>query len=113
MEALSVSLDTLGNGAAVERFNYELARVLRNIVDINTDPKAVRSVTLKVSLKPSDERNFAVADIQVTSKLAPIKPATTSMHISEGMAGNVRATEFNPQQQQMPFQQNININKEG
>lgn len=104
-DLLPVSLDSLGGGAAVERFNYELARVLNNIVDINTNPTAVRTVTLTLKIKPNEERNFAINDIAVSSKLAPIKPVTTSMHISEGIAGNVRATEFNPQQQPMPFTQ--------
>ena len=99
-----VGLVTIGGGAAVERFDYEFASVLQNIQDVNTDPKAVREVTLKVKVKPNDDRTFAINEIHATSKLAPIKPAVTSMHMSDGLNGPT-ATEFNPQQTNLNFNQ--------
>lgn len=94
-----VSLATLGGGAAVERFDYELERVLQNIADHNTNATAVREVTLTVKIKPNEDRSFSVVDINAKSKLAAMKPAVTSIHLSEGLNGVVQATEFNPQQQ--------------
>lgn len=101
-EAVQVSLDTLGGGAAVERFNYELSRVLENILDLNTNPTAGRQVQLTLKIKPNEDRTFCVNEIVVTSKLAPVKPAVTSMHVSQSLRGAV-ATEFNLQQQSIPF----------
>lgn len=89
-----VSLATLANGVAVERFDYELNRVLENIADYNTSATALREVTLKIKLKPNEERSFSVVDIHVSSKLSPIKPETTSFYIN----GSV-ASEFNPRQE--------------
>lgn len=89
-----VSLDSLANGAAVERFDYELQRVLENISDINTRADAMREVTLKVKIKPNDDRSFAMVEIIASSKLAPVKPEATSFHLN-----GARATEFNPKQQ--------------
>lgn len=99
---IPVSLDTLGGGTAVERFQYELMRVLENIIDLNTNPTATRQVQLTVKIKPNEDRTFCINEILVTSKLAPIKPAVTSMHVSQTLGG-VLATEFNPQQQTIPF----------
>lgn len=90
----SVSLATLANGVAVERFDYELNRVLENIADYNTSATAMREVTLKIKLKPNEERSFSIVDIHASSKLAPIKPETTSLYIN----GSV-ASEFNPRQE--------------
>lgn len=103
-EAVTVSLDTLGGGAAVERFQYEFMRVLDNIIDLNTNPTATRQVQLTVKIKPNEDRTFCINEILVTSKLAPVKPAVTSMHVSQTLNGAV-ATEFNPQQQNIPFTQ--------
>lgn len=88
-----VSLDTLAAGAAVERFDYELRRVLENIADINTRADALREVSLKVKIKPNDDRSFAVIEILASSKLAPVGSVTTSFHLN-----GERATEFNPKQ---------------
>lgn len=35
-------LDELMDGALTERFNYEMERVLQNVFDPNTNPKAKR-----------------------------------------------------------------------
>jgi hypothetical protein len=42
-----VSLETLGQGAAIELFSEELRKVLENVLDPNTKATATRSVTLK------------------------------------------------------------------
>jgi len=55
----TVSLDNLGGGAAVEKFNDELVEVLRNIQDPNTSPTAMREIKLTVSLKPAEDRASA------------------------------------------------------
>lgn len=105
-EVLEVSLDTLAGGAAVERFNYELRRALENIGDFNTRADQVRSVTLTLKMKPSDDRSFINADIQVSSKLAPIRPEPTSIYLTQS-DGKIRATEYNPKQEKFSFQDTI------
>lgn len=97
-----VSLQTLGGGAAVEKFDYELQRAIDNVSDWNTSPTATREVKLIVKIKPNEDRSFATVEIQSGSKLAPVKPEITSLHIS----GN-QASEFNPRQEKIVFQQQI------
>lgn len=98
-----VSLATLGGGMAIERFDHELARVLENIGDPNTDPKAVREITLKLRIKPSQDRSAGPVEIACTAKLAPVAPAASMMYISRGRDGVVRAFEHIPNQTAIEF----------
>lgn len=65
-----VSLANLANGAAIERFDAELTRVLDNIADPNTKVKQARTVTLTVAIVPSADRTIGVVSIKAASKLA-------------------------------------------
>ena len=100
-EQEQVSLENLDGGSAIERFNYELQKVIENIHDPNTIPEATRTVSLKVKIKPDKEdRGFAVVGIHVDSSLAPLKPRTTSFYT--GLKdGEYVAFEYNPQQQRL------------
>lgn len=95
-----VGLATLKGGAALELFDEEFRKVIENITDINTKPDAVREVTLKVKIKPSDDRALGSVEIIVASKLAPFRPTSTTVYIGRGG----QATEFNPRQPNFEFQ---------
>jgi len=53
-----VSLASLCKGAAIERFDDELKKVLENMMDVNTGV-GPREIVLKVRLKPNDDRTSA------------------------------------------------------
>jgi len=93
-----LSLANLGKGAAVERFDDELQKVLENILDPNTRPDLVRSVTLTVKIKPNEDRDFANVEIQATSKLAPYDHVPTHIYIGteKGRAVAVEPTKNIP-----------------
>ncbi len=92
-----VTLVSLGGGALVEHFDIELERVLKNIEDVNTDPEAARTITLKVTFKPNEERSIADIHISAASKLASIKPTRTVVYMGKKL-GKTVAVESNPQQ---------------
>lgn len=92
-----VSLDSLANGSAVDLFNTELSKVLENILDPNTKADAVRSVTLKVEIKPSESRSVGDVGISVTSKLAPPKSAKATLYFGTKQ-GKAVAVERDPNQ---------------
>jgi len=69
-----VTLETVAQGAAPERFQHEWNRLLENIQDPNTGPEVVREVTIKVKVKPSGDRDSAQVALEVKSKLAPPAP---------------------------------------
>src|SRR5262249_36218232 len=99
-----VSLETMDDGAVIERFDYELARVLANIADINTKAEVERSVTLTVKIKPNEARDHTVVTYDVKSKMAGIKPETTTFYLVE-RDGQTVAVEHNPKQERFAFQE--------
>lgn len=101
-----VSLETLGQGAALERFNLALQDVLDNIQDLNTDPKKARTVTLKATIKPSDDREVGSIMVDVVSKLAPIAPFDVRVFLGRDKDGKGYASEYHPAQQELFGQKN-------
>lgn len=104
MDEQFVSLDSLGQGAAIEKFEDELNRVLENVLDPNTKPTTSRSVTLTVTIKPDEDRSFANTLIEVKSKLAPSRAVGTAIYIGRH-AGRAVATERDTRQ--MRFDDNV------
>jgi len=93
----AVSLASLAGGAAIERFDDELARVVANILDPNTDEKATRTITLKVKVKPGRDREFGGVSFTVASQLAQARAVETLVYF--GVAAGVPvAVENNPRQ---------------
>lgn len=76
-----LSLANLAGGAAVEAFDIQLEKVLENILDPNTNPTAVREVTLKVKIKPDENRAFGPMEFTCKPKFGDDKPITTMVHI--------------------------------
>lgn len=109
MEENFVSLESLGQGAAVELFQEALADVLNNILDPNTKAATARAVTLTVTFKPDEDRTFANAVIDVKAKLAPAKGVGTAVYIGRH-AGMPVATERDVRQ--LRFDDNVAPMKE-
>lgn len=95
------SLLTLARGAAIERFDDELQRVLDNIVDPNT-AKGAREVTLKVKITPNKDGATAAVGIQCNSKVQPAEPCATMFYIGK-QGGRGVAFEHDPEQLSMPY----------
>ncbi len=112
VEESYVDITNLGRGAAVELFNDELNRVLANILDPNTDPKAIRSLTLTVKFKPSEDRDLAATVMEVKSKLASPKGVGTVIFIGKEK-GQPVAMERNPRQLELPTDNVSNISAGG
>lgn len=92
-----VTLANLADGAALELFQSEVGKVLANILDPNTDPKQERSITLKVAIKPDEDRVLGGVKISVSSKLAGLKGVKTNFYFGRH-GGQLVATEYNPKQ---------------
>lgn len=91
-----VSLANLARGACLERFDDELKRVLDNINDPNT-ADGPRSITLKVTISPNEERTSAGVSINVDSSVRGPKPVPTMIFIGKDQGQSV-AYEHNPEQ---------------
>lgn len=92
-----VTLDTIGGGALSELFGAELARILTNIADPNTDPKAKRAVNITVSFKPNRDRDVADVELTCSSKLAGIMTVSTQLFMGRHQ-GKLIAVENDPRQ---------------
>lgn len=71
MNFKEIQLANIADGKAVSQFNFELNRALENCLDPNTDPTAMREVTLKVKIKPQADRARAEITFQASSKTCP------------------------------------------
>lgn len=53
------SIMSMARGAFEERVDYEMDKVIQNILDPNTKATAKRKITLTIELTPDDERRCA------------------------------------------------------
>lgn len=102
-----VRLGLLAEGAAGELFDDELAKVLRNIADVNTEAEQAREIALKVKMVPNEDRHSAIVTITVTSKLAGQRPAKSTFYM--GRRGTeLVAVEYDPKQMKLDgFETNL------
>lgn len=70
-----LTLTNIAGGAAPELFARELADVMRNIDDVNTEPKGARTITIQVRFYPGADRQTIGAEVAVSSKLAAVTSA--------------------------------------
>lgn len=105
-------LDELMDGALTERFNYEMRRVLRNVFDPNTNPKAKRQIQIVIDITPNDRRDAAEFKVDVKSKTAPPMAVEQTVMLYQDDDGNVTATELTSQLPgQVDMDGNVNIPK--
>ena len=76
------SIIDMARGAIKERVDYEMTRVVENILDPNTSATAARKITITLNLKPDDTRqNIAVSVAKST--LAATNPVTTALYVAD------------------------------
>lgn len=80
MNQPTVSIIEMARGAVIERINMEMEKVMENIQDLNTEPGKARTIDVKVTLKPDNNRENIKVSYQVKSSLAPAAPIETSLY---------------------------------
>ncbi len=96
-----LSFENLGCGAAEEKFEDALKKVLANILDPNTRPQTAREVILRVKIKPSEGRTDADVIIDCQAKLASDKAVPTGSINGRDINGTPEAHEVNANQVQL------------
>lgn len=94
MATQELKFSTLAGGAVEERFHQELEKVIKNLLDPNTDHKAARSLNLSIKLKTNEERQIASVDFSIVPKIAPVKNITTAIIMDEDGTGRVVTAEI-------------------
>lgn len=91
------SILQMARGAFQERVDYEMGRVVDNILDLNTKATAKRKITLTIELTPDDERQTISVAVQAKATLAPTNPVATALCITSDGNGEMGVAEMVPQ----------------
>lgn len=78
MTKFNLDLEGMAKGEVYEDIEAELTKLANNIMDLNTEAKIKRSLTIKIDYVPNESRDALDTSVQVTSKLAPRKRAETT-----------------------------------
>ena len=66
-EVKEISILDMMNGAIGERAAYELTRIMKNCRDLNTEAKKARTLTIKLSIVPTANRDSVAVRAEVSS----------------------------------------------
>lgn len=91
------SLLQMAKGAIQERVDYEVSRVVDNILDMNTEAKVKRKVVLTIVMVPDEDRQVVKIEASAKSTLAPVVPVGTSLVITADGNGEMILAEIVPQ----------------
>ena len=92
------SILEMSMGAILERVDYEMGRVLDNILDPNTKPTGKRKITVSLELVPSADRRTITVLTTAKATLVPTDPVTTSLYITnQPSTGEMVVAEMVPQ----------------
>ncbi len=73
MKQIAQSILDIDNGKMKEQANYELAKIMANLNDINANEKTKRGLTIKLTFLPVDD-GTVITSYEVLPKLAPMRP---------------------------------------
>lgn len=97
-QANQKSILEMAHGAIMERADYEMKRVLDNILDPNTKAAKKRTLTVILELLPDDDRQQIQVKATSKSKLEPTNAVSTALYITgDSENGEVSAVEMVPQ----------------
>lgn len=92
------SILEMSMGAILERVDYEMGKVIDNILDLNTKPTGKRKITVTLELIPSSDRKTITVQTTAKSSLVPTDPVTTSLFITnQPNTGEMVVAEMVPQ----------------
>ena len=95
-EEQRTSILQMARGAIQERADYEMARILDNILDPNTEARAKRKLQLTIEFRPDDDRQVIAVSVTAKSALCPTNPVSTSLYITGDERGEATAVEMIP-----------------
>ncbi|MDY3781378.1 MAG: hypothetical protein SOZ90_04270 [Candidatus Faecousia sp.] len=96
-EKNKASILQMARGAIQERVDYEISRIVDNILDVNTEAGAKRKLVLTIEMKPDENRQYIKIAASAVSKLAPAVPVGTTLGIAAVGNGEMVLVESVPQ----------------
>lgn len=93
-----INIEQFSNGELTQQINREMEAVARNIADPNTEAKTTRKITVTITLKPNEQRDFITTSITTKSTLAPTLGAVTALGIRKDIkSGEIEVGEIGNQ----------------
>lgn len=90
-----IDMETFANGAFSAQINRAMEDVTKNVQDPNTDATATRKITVTITFKPNEQRNFVATGVQTKATLAPALGAVTAITMGKNIqTGDVEAVEI-------------------
>ncbi|MFC5630108.1 MULTISPECIES: hypothetical protein [Streptococcus] len=92
---IGLDLSHIAEGGLQEKLDNELEKVFDNILDLNTEAKAKRKITITLTMSSNEERTVVDTIMEVKSKLAPQNGVATTILIGRDFdTGQVHANEL-------------------
>ena len=93
-----INIEQFSNGELTQQINREMEAVARNIADPNTEAKTTRKITVTITLKPNEQRDFITTSITTKSTLAPTLGAVTALAVGKNLkTGEIEVGEIGNQ----------------
>lgn len=80
---INFDLSKIADGGLQEKVDRALAKVTKNILDLNTEAKKKRKVTINITLAPNDNRDSVDVVTDVRTSLAPDIGVATTLLVGE------------------------------
>ena len=93
-----INIEQFSNGELTQQINREMEAVARNIADPNTEAKTARKITVTITLKPNEQRDFITTSITTKSTLAPTLGTVTALAVGKNLkTGEIEVGEIRNQ----------------
>lgn len=100
------SILEMASGLIKEQVNSEVVKIIDNILDINTEAKKKRTLTLTIDFLPNCDRSKVSVTATAKSKLLPSNSVQTMLYVgADSFTGELQAVEMTPQ---IPGQKDFN-----
>lgn len=76
------SIMEMAKGAIMERIDYEMGKVLDNILDVNTRATAKRKITVTLDMIPSADRHSIAVFATAKPTLVPTEPVSINLCVA-------------------------------
>ena len=97
MDNLRNSILDMATGAIKERVDYDVTKVIDNILDLNTKAQAKRKITLTIEFVPDEDRKKIAISVTSKATLCPTNPVSTALAFVPSREGEAQVVEMVPQ----------------
>ena len=107
-----LDITNICKGAVPEIFRREVAELMTNINDWNTNWNTKRKIKLEFSFEPFKDRSGATVEMSCTSKLAAVESVEGNVFFAADSRGAVRAYARDPHQAALFANQTVETPKQ-